>query len=191
MAGVIDKRAKWDKIIAAAKVIPRSSAVYVGVTGPDAERMHPESSITNAQLAAVHEFGLHTYDDKGERGDTQMPERPFIRPSTDKNQGKYLRLGDKLGEKVILGEATVDQLLGTIGAVAAADVQRYIATNQVKPSSSPATNKRKGSTTTLVAHGILKSSITWRVGEDEPPAPESVKGELSVFDLFDQAQAGK
>lgn len=188
--GIIDKRAKWDKIMAAAKVIPQASAVYVGVTGPDAEKMHPESHITNAQLAAAHEFGVHEYADNGERGESSLPERPFIRPATDKNTSKYMRLGEKLGDKVIMGEATVDQLLGTIGAVAAADVQNYIASNSVRPPSTPETNKRKGSTTTLVDHGILKASITWRTGVDEPPAKEQAPGELSVFDLYDQFQGG-
>jgi hypothetical protein len=208
---VVDKDAKWTALIKSMKSAAGEASAYVGVTGDTALKDHTDGEghpigITNAELATIHEFGLDfvkvTRDASGgaHAEHIHLDERPFIRPATDENQAKYFKMGQKLSEKVIDGTMTVEQLLGVMGATAAADVQKYIASNKVKPPSSAETNKRKKSSVTLVDHGILKASITWRVGygdrqmavKETPAKPSGpATGELTVFDLFKAFDKGE
>jgi hypothetical protein len=205
---VVDKNGKWNVLIKSMKSNAGEAAAYVGVTGDKALKDHTDGEghsigITNAELATIHEFGVDyvkvSRDSSGgaHASHIHIDERPFIRPATDLNQAKYFKLGQKLSGKIIDGTATVAQLLEIIGSVAAADVQNYIASNKVKPPSSPETNKRKKSSVTLVDHGILKAAITWRVGYGdrqmavrEQLKPASQGTELTVFDLMNQGGGG-
>lgn len=202
---VVDKNAKWNVLIKSMKSNAGEAAAYVGVTGDKASKDHTDGEghsigITNAELATIHEFGIdYVKVTRNARGGASashihMAERPFIRPATDLNQSKYFKLGKKLSEKIIDGTMNIEQLLNVIGAAAAADVQNYIASNKVQPASSPETNARKKSSVTLVDHGILKASITWRVGfgdrqmaVKEALKPASQGTELTVFDLMNQS----
>jgi hypothetical protein len=133
----------------------RSLHVKVGVLqGKGAETSR--GGITMAELSAIHEFGSPA---------AGIPERSHLRSTVDQNQAEYRDLIRTLAEKFSdpnQGEAGVRQALNLLGAKVAGDVQKAISSG-IPPPNSPATIRRKGSSTPLVDTGQYRQSITWAV----------------------------
>lgn len=143
--------------------------IHVGIMAKDGAKPHGEDEITVAEIAAIHEYGL---------GDAV--ERSFLRAWFDKHQDQVREALRRQTALVIEGKLDRYNALAQMGAWIAGEIQRYISANQVKPPTSAETNERKGSTTTLVDDGILKSAISFSVvGVKRPVPPKPVK--LSGF----------
>lgn len=105
-----------------------------------------------ALIARVHEFGAPSVG---------IPERPFLRNTIMANLEKYKRLNRINIIKYFQGTITMEQALGQLGLMAAADVKQFIHNNsyQLKP----ATIAAKGSSRALVDTGQLVQSILYEI----------------------------
>ena len=110
-----------------------------------------DSTIPVATVAAAHEFG-----------NSQVPERSFLRSTFDEQQKKYMGMAAKLFKKVVEGKMTTKRIADLIGSEAQDDVIDKI--NSIKtPPNSAATIARKGEDNPLVDTGHLKKSIRYEV----------------------------
>ncbi len=106
-----------------------------------------------ALVAAVHEFGSPSQG---------IPERPFVRPSLDKNRAKRSALNKQNLKKVLNGGITIDAALGQLGHMAAGDIQEEIRNGNFAPLK-PATIQRKGSSKPLIDTGQMRQSVTYEL----------------------------
>jgi phage gpG-like protein len=102
------------------------------------------------KIGAAHEFGAPK---KG------IPERPFIRPSYDKNKEALQNIIENEYTKIITGKVTVRLSLGRIGEWMKAKTQKQIR-DLTSPPLSEKTIARKKSTKLLIDTGQLIQSIT-------------------------------
>lgn len=132
------------------------SYVKVGVVGGSADTARADADgLTNAQLAAVHEYGAP------ERG---IPERSFIRAPFAANRQQYIQQLRGLVAKVYRRQLSISRALGLMGAKISADLKNNITAGEgVPPPNAPATVKAKGSSRPLVDTGRLLGSISWDV----------------------------
>jgi len=123
--------------------------------------------LTNAQIAAVHEFGAPSVN---------IPERSFIRSTFAKNQKGYITdLGNAL-KKVFEKRFTVDQAFNAIGAKMATDIKKAVTVGpEIPPPNTPVVLKRKmakgtkhkknsstfGEVRTLIDTGRMIASVSW------------------------------
>ena len=110
-----------------------------------------DGTIPVATVAAAHEFG-----------NSQVPERSFLRSTFDEQQKKYIKMASKLFKKVVDGRMTTERIAGLIGSEAQDDVREKIDAIQTPPNSD-ATILKKGSSNPLVDTGHLKQSIRHEV----------------------------
>lgn len=123
--------------------------ILVGV--PKDAQPYPEDGTSVAMVAAAHEFG-----------NSQVPERSFLRSTFDEQQKKYIGMASKLFKKVVDGKMTTLKIANLIGSEAQDDVIDKI--NSIKtPPNSAATIARKGEDNPLVDTGHLKKSIRYEV----------------------------
>lgn len=126
--------------------------LVVGVQADDADR--DDDGPDNVGLAAIHEFGSGP-----------IPARSFLRSTFDEQRKKWLKVAAATLRRRPLD--TLNNQLGRLGAMMAADVKNKIA-DGVPPPLKDATIKsreRRGfaGTTPLIESGQLKNSITWAV----------------------------
>lgn len=138
--------AKWRKIKAMIPEIAKAS-VKVGIQSDAGE----QDGVSIAQYAFYNEFGTNN-----------IPERSFLRTSTDENQAKYNRFIDNRFGKVLTLELTARQALDQLGLMAASDVQSKI-TNIRTPPNSPSTIKLKGSSNPLIDNGTMRRAVRHEV----------------------------
>jgi len=166
--GVKDIDRGWQDIVKMFKQQRRGVASAVGVQGVEA--MANREGISNAELAAVHEFGTK---------DRRIPERSFLRSTFDENKGEYKRDIDKLvGQTVDRVKAgapsglVLEGELRLLGEDYRKDILRRINAG-IRPDLKPATKKRKkGETTPLIDTGQLRNSISVVV-EDRTALPRT------------------
>lgn len=108
------------------------------------------------QIAAYNEFGTK-----------EIPARPFVRTTLDRNGTRYSRrIADALGAAVDGwrrgGGDDLRLEVERIGREIASDMQGVIQ-NGIKPANAPSTVARKGSNRPLIDTGRLLRSITWIV----------------------------
>ncbi|HEV7717122.1 MAG TPA: hypothetical protein VGO53_16105 [Steroidobacteraceae bacterium] len=111
------------------------------------------SGMTNAAIAAVHEYGAPA------RG---IPERSMLRGTADANQARYIEMTRLIARGVAEGRASLRQGLDLLGVTFKGDMQSRIS-DGIAPPNSPATIKRKGSSTPLIASGQMRQSIDHEV----------------------------
>lgn len=152
---------QWSRDVIA--LLKESGAhVKVGVLddgGPGSEER--EGGLSNAELAAVHEFGS---------SDGRVPERSFIRSTFEANRQKYVEtLGELLGQ-VVLGKRTLEQAFNLVGLMMATDIKKRVAAGEIRQELKPATIARKeakrargnrGPLRALIDTGRLVASVTW------------------------------
>lgn len=143
------------------KVFGPKASVTVGVFGEKGDEPSGEGSLTVAEIAAIHEFGLGG-----------MPERSFIRSYFDaelpKIQGALLALiRAKLSHSVKTGTPVTakdqKEILDKIGLYMVGRIQQRIAAGEIVPELAQSTIDRKGSSTPLIDTGQLRSSISHEV----------------------------
>ena len=148
-----DKDRGWRALQAfAKKVAAKQATVHIGVID-DGSR--DGGDLTNAELAAIHEFGAPG---------ANIPERSFIRSTFDTNQAKYRDLLKRLGKAVLLKRQSVVDALGILGATMAADIKKRVTSGpHIPPPLAAATARRKGSDRPLVDTGQMINAVTWKV----------------------------
>jgi hypothetical protein len=133
-----------------------------GVVGPKAaaeRKLDDGRTVTNAELAMIHEFG------------DGVPERSFIRKPFDDNRQKYESRLALYARRVYAGAMKVERAVGLVAAEMSSDVKKYIVNGPgVPPPNAPATIAKKGSSRPLVDTAQMKNAVTWAVVRegDEP-----------------------
>lgn len=123
-------------------------------TKPIVERT---GSLSNAQLASIHEFGLST-----------APARPFVRPPFMANKAAYLEILRSAYAQAMLSNNSdmFRRALALVGQKMAADIKGYVTSGPgVPPPLAASTIKAKGSTRPLVDTGQMINSVTYEVVE--------------------------
>ena len=140
--------------------------VKVGIFSGSAQgdRIH-DGGITNAQLAAIMEFG----------GGNNIPARPALRPTFDRERENLKKMSAKLILDVLFEGMAVEKALGVLGAYLTAEVKKYITTGpEIPPPNTDAVRARKlaksngkGEPRTWIDTGKLLNAFTWQVSKDK------------------------
>ncbi len=142
--GVSDIDMGWGKIKKEAHRLA-TMAVEIGVqsgeTAPDGADM--------ADIAAVQEFGSEK---------NNIPARPFMRESFDKNVDDLDRFMQDAGNRIMQGQITVDKGLDLVGQKMTGIIQKGISDGPWTPNA-PGTVAQKGSSQPLIDTGRLRQSI--------------------------------
>jgi hypothetical protein len=115
----------------------------------DADR--DEDAVTNASIAALHEFG-----------GPETERRPFLGPALDKGAGLLGDLQARLVDGVLAGKMPAEAALGLLGEAGVALVREEIKSG-VEPPLAPATAAAKGSTAVLVDTGQMLGAVSFEV----------------------------
>lgn len=127
--------------------------VLAGVLQREGEAEHPDADgLTVAMLAAIHEFGVP---------EIGIPERSFIRAWFDENQAQILKILRTQFALASVGTITNTQAAQRVAIWAQASIVQRIRAH-IPPPLKQATIDRKGSSTPLIASGVLVSAITAR-----------------------------
>lgn len=108
-----------------------------------------DSSLTNAEVGAVHEFGAP---------DAGVPARPWLKPAIQKHSKEYQKMLEAVAKEALNG-GSIPQGLGRIGAKAAADVKGYIVAGEPPQNLAPATLARKRKKSAPGSTGEVKALI--------------------------------
>jgi hypothetical protein len=128
----------------------RKPVIEVGILSSTAGTAY-DKGVTVLDVGTWNEFGT-----------SRMPSRSFLRAWFDENASK-IRLWLSNGMKaVIKGRTTPDKLLDQVGLKCVGEIQARISSS-IPPPNASSTIARKGSSTTLIDTGQLRSSITHRV----------------------------
>jgi hypothetical protein len=141
----------WRELLARVKGI-KDAHVKVGFVGDGAAA--PNGGSTNAELAAIHEFGAPR---------ANIPARPFIRPTFDTRRDELVRLQTKLAKDLIAGKIDVTQAMGLLGAWGAGAIKAQVTRNGQFVPLAVATIRRKNSSKPLIDSGQMLASVSWVV----------------------------
>ena len=130
--------------------------VTVGVQGQQASEIH-SGNITNADLAAVHEFGAPS---------VSIPQRSYLRSTADNDKNRWNRRLTEELKKVALESADPRKALTIVGEEFRAAVIDRIKAG-IPPPLVPATIARKGESTPLIDTGALIGAITSYVSQEK------------------------
>lgn len=97
-----------------------------------------------------------------EYGTSNIPERSFIRSTSDEKNQEWGKSIDKIVDRLLTEEVDVNQYLGLLGEKIVGDIKEKISSN-MPPLNSPATIKRKGSNKTLIDTGEMRASIAYKI----------------------------
>lgn len=115
----------------------------------------------NISKAVWNEFGTKGGASGGGWGGP-IPERPFMRNSVRKNQGKYRAALKTSAAKILRGDTSLGVVMSKLGIVAQGDIQAEI-TSLSSPPNSPVTIARKGSSKPLIDSGEMRGAVTFKV----------------------------
>lgn len=132
----------------------------VGIQGPEAGAIHPDSELDNVTVGLIHEFGAPA---------AKIPERSYIRSTFDAKVDDWTSKVATIAERVYSTTPNKPgRALGILGEVMVADIRGTMAAG-IPPPLKDATIKARGvrfgveSSKPLIATGILRDSITWTV----------------------------
>ena len=97
-----------------------------------------------------------------EFGTSRIPSRSFLRAWFDEGSDRAREWLSSGMKAVIKGKTTADKMLEMIGLKIVGEIQTRMASS-IPPPNAPSTVAKKGSTTTLIDTGQLRSSISSRV----------------------------
>lgn len=128
--------------------------LVVGI--PSDENSREEStSITNAELGAIHEFGAP---------EKNIPERSFMRSSASEEANNLGRLAKIQISECLRGETSAHDAFATVGVYLQGKIVDKITDGDFEPNTE-ATVKRKKSSKPLIDTGQLRGAITYEVRE--------------------------
>lgn len=122
---------------------------------------HPDSSMTNAQLGALLNYG--NPDNKLYGNPAPIPPRPWLVPGVESGKQDIV---DTIAHG-ITNDLPLEQVLEQVGAFAAGAVQQYM-TDLRTPPNSAYTIAQKGSSNPLIDTGALRASVTYKVSNEKP-----------------------
>jgi len=146
----------------------QSKQLQIGIFGEDDSKMlmiarvnefGVKIDVTDKMRGYLHSIGIHL---KEETSQINIPERSFMRNGFDKNYKKIQRKAEKLLERVLTLELSVNVFYKTLGEYIVSIIQEFL-TNLRKPANHPATIDQKGSSNPLIGEGRLRQSITYKV----------------------------
>lgn len=140
------------------QVVPGRKKASIRVGAPARTRRGSEPEMTLVQIAMVNEFGARWRFGHGGR----IPERSFLRSSFDENLAKYAERAIVGMRQAVQGKIKLPIMLGRLGALMVADVQRKIRKGPFVKNA-PMTIALKGSTKPLIDSGRLRASIEAKV----------------------------
>lgn len=147
----ITKRLK--KIMKRAERLNRMQLV-VGI--PSDENSRDESTgITNAELGAIHEFGV---PEKG------IPERSFMRSTASEEADNLGRLAKIQIAECLRDETSAHDAFATVGAYLQGKIVDKITDGDFEPNTEATVNRKKSSKP-LIDTGQLRGAITYEVRE--------------------------
>ena len=145
------------RIAELAKALRARPVVRIGVLGAGGEA---RDDLTQAELAAIHEFGAPR---------ANVPERSFLRATADAKRLEWLALLERTLRLVTAGRLELEAALGIVGQKAVADVVARIRRGAgIPPPLQPETIRRKGSDRPLVDTGRLVQSISYEIRKGTP-----------------------
>ena len=153
---IIDRDLGWGKIVKALGKGAKdpNSVAYIGFFEDGTPRT--AGDITNAELAAIHEYGTD-----------KIPERSFMRSTFDRMRPKYEAIVAKLSGEVVDGKMTLAKLLDLVGLKIENDIRRAVKTGPgIPPPNAPSTVKRKKSSRPLVDTAQMINALTHDVGPE-------------------------
>jgi hypothetical protein len=125
--------------------------------------VHPDSKLTFAELATIHEMGFSISGT-----DISVPPRPFMRRSFAKNTEKYVSMAKDLVNDVLDQKTTVESGLENLGQVMESDLQQSImdiswAEHYHEAHNKKSTIDKKGFDHVLLDSGALVEAVEHRV----------------------------
>lgn len=161
----VSERAKQRPVTA-----PERVTITVGVHGEDGADVHrggsfaedgalePGSSLTIAEIAAFHEFGVSPFQLPSGAIHPGIPQRSFIRAWFDESQDFIKETLRSQMTQVVAGKLPVDKAMARIALAFEGSVKQRIARG-IAPPLSPVTIARKGSSKPLIDKGQLRAAI--------------------------------
>jgi hypothetical protein len=134
----------WKKIRAQ---LLKAGGAFTKVGVQEGERRDDGTDLVT--VAAVNEFGAPK---------KKIPERSFIRSTTDEQRPKVERIKQRILEKLVARTSNIRIELGKLGAWMKAQIQNKIVRLKMPPNA-PSTIAKKGSENPLVDKGQLHQSI--------------------------------
>lgn len=129
----------------------KPATVKIGVLEAEGAVEHGDEGPTVAEIATYNEFGLG------------VPERSFIRAYVDENEAVLQERMRKIAQAIKDGKiATPEQGLERFGLLVVGEIQSRIS-DGIEPPNAESTIARKGSSTPLIAGGLLRTSVTHKV----------------------------
>ena len=150
--GVTDNRTEWDRFNADMRKASVGK-LYVAVGYPDDGSDHGDG-LSNARLAAIHEFGAG------------VPERSFIRSTIDEKAEEIFARAARLGSAMLEGKGKVEAALGQLGAFVQAQIRNKVTRGAGLEPLAPSTVAAKGSSRPLIDTGQLIGALKWAVRKD-------------------------
>lgn len=166
-SGLIVKDRGWNKIIRELKRTDKSY-VKVGVQEgemhkPSSKGSQPTKTTSMVTIAVANEFGVSTPSGSRSGFSTVgVPERSFIRSTTDEQKQHLIALKAKAIRDITSGKTTVRRQLKKIGTDLGGEIKKKIK-NLRTPPNAASTIKAKGSSNPLMDTGQLRASIRHQV----------------------------
>lgn len=148
MSSDFDDR-KWRELIGKIDGLGESY-VKAGIVGGQADHVHSDTKLTNAEIGYINHFGTAT-----------IPARPFITQTLERRADELARLQARACEGLLAGRITLDGALALIGAWAAGAIKATIARDGDFVPNAPSTIQRKGSSRPLVDSGQLAGAVSY------------------------------
>jgi|SRR6185436_15868619 len=139
----------FDALMKVAKELNRPRSMSVGV--------HPSANGQGRNGVSVVDYA--SYNEFGTRF---IPERSFLRAWFDEAKPRLDDLITQVTRDALEGKRPYEQGLKRLGVQCVGEIQERIASN-IPPPDKPHTIARKGSDTTLIDTGVLRSSITFEI----------------------------
>jgi len=157
---IVDKG--WEAIKERINTVRGAGAVVsVGVQGIEGAANHQGTTLSVAQLAAVHEFGKVIHQPRMNRT-IRIPERSFLRATVDMYRDAIARRQVLLSQGYILGKFELKPAMELLGQYVVGLIKQRMA-NGIPPANRPWTIAKKGSSKPLIDTGQLRNSITYKV----------------------------
>lgn len=141
------------------KVLGERYSIKVGIMGTKARQEHNGTTLTNAEIGTIHEFGS---------AKREIPRRSFLREPLIERLANYLVSKKAFSKQAVdeaIKEGTLLELAKKVGVVAEEVIQEAFATRGFGKwkANKPSTIARKGSDSPLIDTGQLRRSITSKV----------------------------
>lgn len=161
----------WRKITSA---VAKAGAaeVRVGVIGSDAEQQHPDSGLTVAEIALIHEYGS---DAAG------VPARSFIGRTFDKRSRLITSMIAQAASNVIHHQSSMVPELEKMGRRLAAEIRQTILSG-VSPELAQATIDKKGHDHPLIDSGVLVDAISYKVVLGHDKAIDDYYDSIEIYE---------